>query len=47
MMKKSRQEVLKLITDQDIKMLPGFSNNTKSLLHGLLKRNPDERLTVE
>ena len=46
-MKKSRQEVLKLITDQDIKMLSGFSNNTRDLLTGLLKRDPDERLTVD
>ena len=47
MMKKSRQEVLKQITDKDVQMLPGFSTDTKNLLHGLLKRNPDERLTVD
>ena len=33
-----------MITDQDVKMHPDFSASATSLLRGLLKRNPKERL---
>ena len=33
-----------MITDNDIKMMPTFSDEATSLLIGLLKRNPKDRL---
>ena len=44
---KSRHEILKMITDEDIEILPGFSPEAADLLSGLLQRNPDNRLTLE
>ena len=41
---KSKFEKLQMITDRDIPMRPDFSDEATSLLRGLLKRNPRERL---
>ena len=41
---KNKYEKLQMITNQDIRMLPVFSDEATSLLVGLLKRNPKERL---
>lgn len=41
---KTNADKLKMITDQDIPMLPNFSRNANSLLKSLLDRNPIERL---
>lgn len=44
---KSRHEILKLITEQDVNILAGFSPNAQSLLRGLLQREPENRLNVD
>jgi serine/threonine protein kinase len=41
---KNKFEKLQMITDRDIEMRPDFSDEASSLLRGLLKRNPRERL---
>lgn len=41
---KNKFEKLQMITDRDIEMRPEFSDEACSLLRGLLKRNPKERL---
>mmetsp|Transcript_37501 Transcript_37501/g.49301 ORF Transcript_37501/g.49301 Transcript_37501/m.49301 type:complete len:127 (-) Transcript_37501:220-600(-) len=41
---KNKFEKLQMITDRDIEMRPEFSDVASSLLSGLLKRNPRERL---
>ena len=43
---RSRHEILKMITEKDIEILPGFSANAADLLKGLLNRNPEERFTA-
>lgn len=44
---KSRHEILRRITEQDVDILPGFSPNAASLLRGLLQRDPNNRLTID
>ena len=41
---KSRVEKLKQITEEDVEILPGFSDAAKDLLKGLLQRSPKHRL---
>ena len=41
---KNKYEKLQMITNNDIRMLPTFSDEATSLLIGLLKRNPKDRL---
>jgi len=41
---KSKYEKLTMICEEDIKMMPNFSQDALDLLIGLLKRNPEERL---
>jgi len=41
---KNKFEKLQMISEQDIQMLPIFSDDARSLLQGFLKRNPKERL---
>lgn len=45
--KTSRHEILRRITEKDVEILPGFSQNAASLLKGLLQRNPKNRLNVD
>jgi len=44
---KSRHEILRRITEQDVDILPGFSLNAADLLRGLLQRDPNNRLTID
>ena len=44
---KSRQEVMNMITQRDIEIIRGFSENAEDLLRNLLKRDPSVRLNVE
>ena len=44
---KSRHEILRSITEQDIFILPGFSAKAADLLRGLLSRNPVNRFGIE
>lgn len=41
---KNKFEKLQMITESDIDMLPIFSDEARSLLEGLLERNPKKRL---
>ena len=43
---KSRHEILRSITEQDIEILPGFTKPAADLLRGLLQRDPKNRLTA-
>ena len=43
----SRHIILKRIIEQDVEILPGFSPRARSLLKGLLTRDPENRLTEE
>lgn len=43
----SRHLILKRIVEQDVEILPGFSMKARSLLKGLLQRDPAKRLGVE
>ena len=43
---KSRHDILRKITDQDVDILPGFSTNAADLLRGLLQRDPKNRLNI-
>ena len=43
---KSRHEILRSITEQDIEILPGFTRHAADLLRGLLQRDPKNRLTA-
>lgn len=40
--KKSKQQIFKQITDDEVEMLPGFSKEASSLLSSLLKITPEE-----
>lgn len=42
--RKTRQQIFNEITDEPVQMLPGFSQEAKDLLSGLLKIDPTERL---
>lgn len=44
---RSRHEILKMITEKDIEILPGFSSHASDLLKGLLNRNPEERFDAK
>ena len=44
---KSRHEILRSITEQDIFILPGFSAKAADLLRGLLSRNPVNRFGID
>ena len=43
---KSRHEILRRITEQDVEILPGFSPRAADLLRGLLQRDPNNRLNI-
>ena len=43
---RSRQEILRRVTDRDVEILSGFSDEAADLLSGLLKRDPALRLDL-
>jgi serine/threonine protein kinase len=43
----SRHLILKRIVEKDVEILAGFSHHAKSLLSGLLCRDPEQRLKVD
>ena len=47
MAEKPRHEILKIITDKDIEILPGFTPKAADLLRGLLTRDPTKRLNED